>query len=75
MDWGRKWLVDFNIGKTQLVLFDRSNNTSAIDVKMAGCNFEGKSYFKMLGLPFSSKLDWGSDIILITKIAPRKLEP
>ena len=23
-DWGRKWLVDFNAGKTQLVLFDRS---------------------------------------------------
>ena len=25
--WGRKWLVDFNAGKTQLVSFDRSNNT------------------------------------------------
>ena len=34
MDWGRKWLVDFNSGKTRLVLFDQSNNTSAIDVKM-----------------------------------------
>ena len=22
-DWGRKWLVDFNAGKMQLVLFDR----------------------------------------------------
>ena len=22
VDWGRKWLVDFNGGKTQLVLFD-----------------------------------------------------
>ena len=34
MDWDRKWLVDFNAGKTQLVSFDRSNNTGAIDVKM-----------------------------------------
>ena len=25
--WGKKWLVDFNVGKTQLVLFDWSNNT------------------------------------------------
>ena len=33
VDWDRKWLVDFNAGKTQLVSFDRSNNTSAIDVK------------------------------------------
>ena len=34
VDWGRKWLVDFNAGKTQLVLFDWSKNTGAIDVKM-----------------------------------------
>ena len=60
MDWGRKWLVDFNTGKTQLVLFDRSNNTGAIDVKMDGSVLEEKSFFKMLGLILSSKLDWGS---------------
>ena len=24
VDWGRKWLVDFHAGKTQLVSFDRS---------------------------------------------------
>ena len=26
VDWGKKWLVDFNAKKTQLVSFDRSNN-------------------------------------------------
>ena len=36
VDWGRKWLVDFNAGKTQLVSFDQSKNTSASDVKMDG---------------------------------------
>ena len=36
VDWGRKWLVHFNAGKTQLVLFDLYNNTGAIDVKMEG---------------------------------------
>ena len=25
VDWGKKWLVDFNAGKTQLVSFDRFN--------------------------------------------------
>ena len=60
MDWGGKWLVDFNAGKTQLILFDWSNNTGAIDVKMDGAVLEEKSYFKMLVLTFSSKLDWGS---------------
>ena len=36
LDWGKKWLVDFNAGKTQLVSFDRSNNNGSIDVKMDG---------------------------------------
>ena len=67
MDWGRKWLVDFNAGKTQLVLFDRSNNTGAIDGKMDGSVLEKKSFFKMLGFSFPSKLDWGSYIISIAK--------
>ena len=26
VDWGKKWLIDFNARKTQLVLFDLSNN-------------------------------------------------
>ena len=26
VDWGKKWLVDFSAGKTQLVLFDWSNS-------------------------------------------------
>ena len=34
VDWGKKWLVDFSAGKTQLVLFDLSNNTGAIDLKV-----------------------------------------
>ena len=34
MDWGRKWFVDFNAVKTELVSFDWSNNTGVIDVKM-----------------------------------------
>ena len=60
VDWGKKWLVDFNAGKTQLVSFDRSNNNGSIDVKMDRSVPQEKSSFKMLGLTFSSKLDWGS---------------
>ena len=69
MDWGTKQLIDFNAGKTQLVSFDRSINTGAIDVKMDGSVLEEKSSFKMLGLSFSSKLDWSSYIISIAKTA------
>ena len=32
VDWGKKWLVDFNVGKTQLVSFDQCNSTGTIDV-------------------------------------------
>ena len=49
VDQGKKWLVDFNAGKTQLVSFDRSNNNISIDVKMDGSVLEEKSCFKMLG--------------------------
>ena len=73
VDWGRKWLVDFNAGKTQLVLFDRSKKTGTIDVKMDGSVLEEKTSFKMLGLTFSSKLDGGSCIVSIAKIASKKI--
>ena len=56
MDWGRKWLIDFNSGNTHLVSFDWSNNTGAINVKVVGSVLQEKSSFKMLGLTFSSKL-------------------
>ena len=42
VDWARKWLVDFNAGKTQLVWFDQSRNTGAIDMKMDGPVLEKK---------------------------------
>ena len=29
VDWGKKWLVDFIAGKTQLVSFDQSNNNGS----------------------------------------------
>ena len=73
VDWGKKWLVDFNAAKTQLVSFDWSNKNGSIDVKMGGSILEEKSSFKMLGLTFSSKLDWGSYIISIVKTASKKI--
>ena len=72
MDWGKKWLVDFNAGKTQLVSFDWSNNNGSIDVHIDGSVLKEKSSLKMLGLTFSSKLDWGSYIISLAKTASKK---
>ena len=49
VDWSRKWLVDFNAGKTQLVLFDWSKNTCAIDVKVDGFVLEEKHLLRCWG--------------------------
>ena len=75
VDWARKWLVDFNAGKTQLVSFDQSNDTGAIATgfEMDGSFLAEKPSFKRLGLTFFSKLDWGSYIVSIAKTAPKKI--
>ena len=70
----KKLLVDFNAGKTQLVLYDQSNINDSIDVKIDGSVLEEKPSFKILGLTFSSKLDWGSYIISIIKTVSKKIE-
>ena len=44
INWDRKWIVDFSAGKTELVSFDWSNNTGAIDVQMDGLVLE-KNHF------------------------------
>ena len=56
-----------------MVLFDRCYNAGAIVVKVDGCVLEEKSSFKMLGLTFSSKLDWGSYLISIAKTAAKRI--
>ena len=50
-------LLILMLEKTQLVLFDQSNNTGAVDVKMEGSVLGENSSFKMLVLTFFFKLD------------------
>ena len=69
VDWGRKWRVGFNAGKTKLVSFGRSHNTSAIDLKMDGSAHEEKSSFNKPKLSFSCTLDW------TLTLSPSKLPP
>ena len=67
MDLGRNWLVYFNVGR-MLFLFDWSNNTGAIEVKMHGSVKE--KLFTMLGSTLSSELNWSS-YICIAKTASK----
>ena len=62
LDWGRKWVVDFKAGKTQLVSFERSYNSSAIDVKMDGSVLEKVSSLRCYDC--LSPLNWTGALIL-----------
>ena len=73
VDWGKKWLVDFNDGKTQLVSFHRSNNTGATDKKMDGSVREKKKIFKMLRVDILFQIGSGLLIIFIAKTASMKI--
>ena len=75
VDWGRKWLVDFNAGKIQLVSFDWSNNTGAIHMKMDGSVFEEKSSFKMLGLTLFLNWIGALTLSILLQVPPIQLEP
>ena len=72
VDQGKKRLIDFNAGKTQLVSFDQTNNIVSIDVEMDEPVLEEKSSFTMRGLTSSSKLDSGYYIVCIAETASGK---
>ena len=74
VDFGRKWFVAFNLRKTELVLFGRSNNSGAIDVKMDGSILEQKSSLRCWILSISSVLDLGSYNVYINETASVKIK-
>ena len=51
LDLVRKWLADFNAGKFQVVSFDWSNNSVAVDVKIMGL-FLRKNYLLICWVGF-----------------------
>ena len=70
-----KWAVVFIVQKTQLVSFDHSNDWCAIDENMNESVLNEKPPFKMMGLSFSSKLDWVSCILsLLLKLPTREFD-
>ena len=71
---GQEMSCWFQCWKNSACLFDPSKNSGATDMKIDGSLREEKSSFTILRLSFSSKLDWGSDIIFKTKTASMKIE-
>ena len=75
VDQVRKWLVDFNAGKAQLVLFDRSNSTAAIDVKIDGLFLRKNHFLRCRGWLSLLNCIWALTLSGMLKLSPRKLEP
>ena len=69
VDWGGKCLVDFNVGKTELVLFDQCKN-----VKCMGLFLRKNHLLRCWG--WRSFLNWigALTLSLLLKLPPRKLE-
>ena len=74
VDWGRKWHFDFSAGKTQVILFDWSNNTGAIGVKIDGSVLEENYLLRYCG--WLSLLNWigALTLSLLVKLHSGKLE-
>ena len=66
-------LFIFNAWKTQLNSFELSNNSVAVDVKMNWSDLDEGPSFKMLGLSFSSKLDWVLELSILAYTAFKKI--
>ena len=64
MDWSKKWFVDFNAGKTQLVSSGQSNSTGSIDVKIDGPVLEEKSYHLLRSWGWPFLLNWIEALII-----------
>ena len=55
--WDRKWLFDFNAGKTQLVSFNPSHNSGVVGLKMDESSSK-KSSFKVYVYTFIKSYTW-----------------
>ena len=71
VNWGRKWLVDFNTGKTQLISFELSNETGYYWCENGQVCSGGKIIFNMLALPLSSNFDLTVKLCLLLKLPTR----
>ena len=58
VEWGEKWVVSFNAGKTKLLSFNLHRESSLIPLEMIDIELPENVSFCLLGLVFTHKLDW-----------------
>ena len=74
LDWSRKWLVDFNAEKAQVVSFDWSHNFGTTDVQIVLVLKKNHLLRWWQGLPLQNWV-WTLTLSLLLKLYPWKLEP
>ena len=60
-------------GEIRFLLFNHGSISDATDIEKHECVFEENLSFNMVGLPVSSKLDWGSYIVSVAETASKKI--
>ena len=73
VEWGEKWLVNFNASKTRLLSISRHKTPFLPSVLMNGKELPESSSFRLLGITFSNDFKRTSYIEYIAKAATRKV--
>ena len=74
-DWSRKWLVDFNAGKTQLVLFGQYYNSGVLMRKCIGMFLRKNHTLRWYGCLYLLHWIMAFTLSHLPKLLSRKLKP
>ena len=73
VEWGEKWLVTFNAGKTKLLSVYRCRSAPQFPISMNEQDLPENDSFRLLGLTFNNSLTWNEYIQAIAKSAAQKV--
>ena len=73
VEWGERWLVTFNAGKTKLLSVSRCHKVPLLPIAMHGQDLSENDSFRLLGLTFSNTLTWNEYVEAIAKSAAQKV--
>ena len=73
VEWGKKWLVTFNAGKTKLLSVSKCHRATPFSIAMNGEDLPENNSFRLLGLTFSKSLTWNEYVEAIAKAAAQKV--
>ena len=73
VEWGKKWLVTFNAGKTKLLSVSKCHRATPFSIPMNGKDLPENNSFRLLGLTFSNSLTWNEYVEAIAKSAAQKV--